>query len=108
MKRLIITSFLIACFALTSYAQDTLQNKKENQKPKVTYTVGSARVTVWENAGKYGTWKNFKIEKIYMKDDELKTSSSFNESELLELKAAIDKAILEEQVVIKKAPDKQK
>ena len=74
MKNLFITSFLIACFALTSYSQDTLQNKHENKKPKATYTVGSAKVTVWENDGKYGTWKNFKIEKVYMKDDKLKTS----------------------------------
>ena len=102
------TALLLACFALTSYSQDTLQNKQENKKPKVTYTVGSARVIVWENDGKYGTWKNFQIEKVYMKDDKLKTTNSFNESELLELKAAIDKAVLEEEVLIKKAPEKQK
>jgi hypothetical protein len=33
-----------------------------------------------------------------MKDDEWKTSSSFNEKELLDLKAAIDKAIAEENI----------
>jgi len=108
MKKLMVTTLLLACFALTSYSQDTLQNKQDKQKPKATYKVGSARVTVWENDGKYGTWKNFEIEKVYMKDGKFKSSNSFDESELLELKAAIDKAILEEQVLIKKPPEKQK
>ncbi len=108
MKNLFITSFLIACFAMTSYSQDTLQNKHEKQKPKATYKVGSSRVTVWENDGKFGTWKKFEIERVYMKDGKFKSSNSFDESELLELKAAIDKAILGEKVVIKKVPEKQK
>jgi len=55
-------------------------------------------VTVWENEGEYGTWKNFEIEKLYKKDDKWLTTNSFNERELLQLRAAIDKAIDEEVV----------
>ena len=108
MKKLMITTLLLACLALTSYSQDTLQNKQAKQKPKATYQVGAAKVTVWENKGKNGTWKNFKVEKVYIKDDEWKTTNSFNETELLELKAAIDKAILEEQVKIESATEEKK
>ena len=97
MKTLSITTLLIACFALTSFSQNTI---KEGQKPKETYQVGSAKVVVWVNKRKDGTtWKNFKVEKSYQtKDGQWKTTSSFNSSELLELKAAIDKAIKEEQI----------
>jgi hypothetical protein len=105
MKKLTITTLLLAFFALTSYAQDTLQNKPDVQKPKATYQVGTVKVTVWENKrqGKYGEFiaKNFKIEKVYKKGDQWKTTNNFNETELLELKAAIDKAISDEQVKIK-------
>jgi len=60
-------------------------------------------VTVWEDKKKDGTtWKNFKVEKVYKtKDGQWKTTSSFNDKELLELKAAIDKAIAEESVKVK-------
>lgn len=92
-----ITTLLIVCFSLTSYTQSTT---KEKQKPKETYQVGSAKVVVWENKKKDGTtWKNFQIEKIYQtKDGEWKASNSFNDAELLELKSAIDKAIIEENI----------
>ncbi len=100
MKTLTITTLLIACFSLTSFSQNTT---KEKQKPKETYQVGSAKVIVWENKRNDGsTWKNYKIEKQYQtKDGVWKTTSSFNASELLELKAAIDKAIKEEQIEAK-------
>jgi hypothetical protein len=99
MKKLITTTFLLACLALTSYSQDTTKTAK--QKPKATYQVGSAKVIVWENKGDNGTRKNFQVEKVYQKDGKWKTSTSFNETELLELKAALDKAIAEESVKIK-------
>lgn len=112
MKKLTITTLLLACFALTSYSQDTLQNKPDIQKPKATYQVGAAKVTVWENKrqGKYGEFaaKNFQIEKVYKKDDQWKTTNSFNETELLELKAAIDKAISDEQVKTKSVTEEKK
>ena len=98
MKKLITTTFLLACFALTSYSQDTTKTSK--QKPLATYQVGSAKVVVWENKGKDGTWKNFQIEKVYQKDGKWKTTNSFNEKELLELKSAIDKAIAEQSVKV--------
>lgn len=91
----------VLCFTLTSYSQD---------KPKATYQVGKSKVTVWENEkeGKYGkfTAKTFKIDKVYKKGEEWKTTNSFNLTELLQLRAAIDKAINEEGVKIKKADKK--
>jgi len=104
MKKLTVTIFLIACFALTSFSQDTIKTIQNKQKPKATYQVGSSKVTVWENKSNDGIWKNYKVEKIYMKDDKWKTSNSFNEEELLELKSAIDKAITGEKI---KATDKK-
>ena len=96
MKKTIISTFLIAFFALSGFSQDTPQDKKTN-KPIATYKVGDSRVVVWENTTADGrTWKNFQIEKSYLKDDELKTTNSFNEKELLDLKEAINKAISEE------------
>jgi len=38
------------------------------------------------------------VEKTYKQGEKWKTTSSFNETELLELKAAIEKAISEESV----------
>jgi hypothetical protein len=97
MKTLLITTLLVACFSLTSYSQNTT---KEKQKPIETYQVGSSKVVVWENKKKDGTtWKNFQIEKVYQtKDGEWKTTNSFNDSQLLELKAAIEKAIIEQNI----------
>ena len=99
-------TFLILCFAFTSHAQDSTKTNQAKQKPIATYQVGTAKVTVWENQGKDGTWKNFKVEKIYKKDGQWMTTDTFNEKELLELKAAIDKAIAEEAVEVKKPGDK--
>ncbi|MHB8259313.1 MAG: hypothetical protein ACYDCN_10225 [Bacteroidia bacterium] len=72
--------------------------------------MGSAKITVWENKrqGKNGdfTAKSFKVEKVYKKGEEWKSTNSFNAKELLELKAAIDKAISEEEVKVKTTTDK--
>jgi hypothetical protein len=103
MKTLTFTLFLLFCFALSSYSQDTITQKQEKKKPKATYQIGSARVTVWVNKRKDGTsWKNFEIDNVYQKDGKWQTSNHFDESELLELKSAIDKAIAEESVKIKR------
>ncbi|MBA7537165.1 hypothetical protein ES705_29432 [subsurface metagenome] len=95
-KKFIGISIAVLCFTLTSYSQD---------KPKATYRVGKSKVTVWENEreGKYGKFiaKNFKIEKIYKKGEKWETTNYFNLTELLQLRAAIDKAINEEGVIIK-------
>jgi hypothetical protein len=104
MRKLTVTSFLLACFALTALAQDTTKTaKQDKQKPKATYQVGSAKVTVWENKKSDGTtWKTFKVEKVYKtKDGQWKTTNSFDQTELLELKSAVDKAINEESVTTK-------
>ena len=88
-------SVAILCFALTAYSQN---------KPKATYKVGNSKVSVWENErqGEFGkfTAKNFKIEKSYKIGNEWKTTNSFNLTELLQLRAAIDKAINEEGVKV--------
>jgi hypothetical protein len=101
MKKLTVTTLLLVCFALTGFSQDTTKTKQVKNPPKATYQVGAAKVTVWENNGKYGTWKNFKIEKVYKKANKWLTTNSFDEKELLELKAAIEKAISEELVKTK-------
>ena len=88
-------SVAILCFVLTSYSQD---------KPKATYKVGKSKVTVWETErqGEFGKFvvKNFKIEKVYKKGTEWKTTNSFDLTELLQLRAAIDKAISNEGVKV--------
>ena len=98
MKKILTLCLAFVAISLTAYAQD-------NNKPKATYQVGSAKVTVWENEreGKYGefTAKSFKVEKIYKKDGEWKSTDSFDLDELLQLRAAIDKAINEEGVKVK-------
>ena len=95
-------SLAVLCFTLTSYSQN---------KPKATYRVGSAKVTVQENEveGKYGKFiaKDFKVEKIYKKGDEWKTTNYFNLTELMQLRAAIDKAINEEGVIIEEGDKKE-
>ncbi len=59
----------------------------------------SSNTTIWVNKTPDGTiWKNFKVEKLYKKNDRWQSSSSFTETELLELKEARDKAISEETV----------
>ena len=106
MKKVAFTFAMLLCLALMNFSQDTTRASQDKQKPKATYRVGAAIVTVWENEGEYGPWKNFKVEKLYKKDDQWLTTNSFNAKELLELKAAIDKAISEE-VVKQKNPQKE-
>lgn len=103
-KIFICISLAVLCFTMTSYSQN---------KPKATYRVGSSKVTVWENEreGKYGkfTSKDFKVEKIYKKEgEEWKSTNYFNLTELLQLRAAIDKAISEEGVKIKEGTGEEK
>ena len=101
MRKITTLGLILAAFTLTAYSQD---------KPKATYQVGSAKVTVWEKEkeGKYGTFtaKNFKVEKIYKKGDKWESTNYFSLTELLQLRAAIDKAINEEGVKIKDRKEK--
>ncbi len=104
---------MVFCFAWTVTAQEEADlTALESQRPKVVYVVGSVQIAVWENErkGRYGSYteKNFKIERRYRKDDGTWHSSSyFNESQLLELKAALEKAIMEEYVSTKAGADDQ-
>lgn len=97
MKKITTLIIAFALFSLTSQAQ--------NNRPTATYQVGKAKVSVWENKkeGKYGAYteKNFKIEKVYKDGDQWKSTSYFDLTELLQLKAAIDKAIIEQAVKTK-------
>jgi hypothetical protein len=98
-KSLILVVLLSAIIGLTSFVQEKDQ---QDNKPKATYQVGSSRVVVWENKKSDGTtWKNFQVEKIYKKGEDWASTNSFNEKELFELKAALDKAISEEAVIKK-------
>jgi hypothetical protein len=101
-KKFIGISIAVLCFTLTSYSQN---------KPKTTYQVGNSKVTVRENEreGKYGKFvtKYFQVEKVYKKGEEWKTTNSFSLKELLQLRAAIDKAINEEGVKVKKENKKK-
>ena len=96
LKKIIGISIVLLCFTLTSYSQD---------KSKTIYQVGNSKVTVWKNEkeGEYGKFiaKNFQVEKIFKQGEEWKTTNSFSLTELLQLRAAIDKAINEEGVKVK-------
>jgi 3-oxoacyl-ACP reductase-like protein len=96
MKKVLAIFLFTLLFQLTSYAQ--------HNKPKATYQVGAAKITVWENEreGPHGKFiaTSFKVEKIYKKNDEWKSTDNFNLEELLELRAAIDKAINEQGVKV--------
>jgi hypothetical protein len=97
MKKMTAILFFMTFSVMTCFSQD--KQLTEKQKPKATYQVGTSKVTVWENKKPDGsTWKNFKIEKTYKKGDKWVSTNSFDQNELLELKAAIDKAISEESV----------
>lgn len=78
---------------------------QSTEKPKVIYQTGAAKVTVLENKelGKSGevTVKSFEIENVYKKDEQQKINNQFDETELLQLKSAIDKAIKGEHVKLK-------
>lgn len=96
MKKFIMTlmAFALVGFLLTSFVQSTNQNKP---KPKVVYKVGSAQVVVWENVKPDGTtWKNYEVEKVYKKGEDWESNNSFSAHELLQLNAALAKAISEE------------
>ena len=99
-KGLTVASILLVGFALTGFQNDPTNAAKQEQ-PKATYKVGKAKVVVWENKRSDGTtWKNFEVEKVYKaKDGQWKTSNSFNETELRQLKNAIDKAIDGEAII---------
>jgi maltose-binding protein MalE len=99
-KQLMLVALLVAGCAVTSIAQQAAAvEAPAKQKPSATYQVGSAKITVWENKRPDGsTWKNFVVEKVYRKNGEWHTAKSFDEGELLELKAAVDKAIAGENI----------
>jgi hypothetical protein len=87
---ILLSTLLVATVLLSSYL---LQDDKK--KPSKVYQVGNAKVAVWENKQADGTIKkSFKVEKSYKTaNGEYKNTNYFYESELLELKEVIDKAI---------------
>lgn len=93
------SSIFIGSFRTDKFCSSKTQQDK---KPKATYQVGGSKVVVWENKKSDGTtWMNFQVEKLYKQGDEWAATNSFNETELLQLRAAIDKAINEEAVTKK-------
>ena len=103
-----ITGLIVSILIVACLLQASTPVKQDKTRPLAVYQVGSAKVIVWENIGKYGPWKNFEIEKIYLKEDKWFTSNSFNQSELLELKVAIDIAIEKEIAKIQNSDQGQK
>jgi len=110
MKKLFVLITIIACFAVTAYPQEKQDSLKTN-KPKATYQIGNVKVTVWENLrhGRYGeyTEKTYEVEKIYKKGEEWKSTNSFDLTELLQLRAVLDKAISEEAVKVKEGKEEK-
>lgn len=107
MKKTYLTLITLIAFSISSYAQSGQLSayKNENKPPKTTYRSGTVSVAVWETEkeGKYGkyTEKSFKVTKSYKKDDKWIESNNYTTTELLKLKAIIDKAISEETVKVK-------
>ena len=93
LKKIITATLILTCLSLTAYTQN---------KPSATYKVGKAKVTVWDNKqdGKNAV-KKFKVEKSYKKNGKWVSTNNFTLEELLQLRAAIDKAISEEGVKVK-------
>ena len=97
---------------VAAYAQEKQDSLATPNKPKATYQMGSVKVTVWENPrnGKYGEYtdKTYKVEKVYKKGEEWKTTNNFDTNELLQLRAVLDKAIGEEAVKVKEGKKEEK
>ncbi len=103
MKNMITLSVFIFIFSFYSFAQSPkLSAYTSKKKPVRTYKMGKTSIAVWETEkkGKFGkyTLKNFKVVKSYKKDEEWKETNYYSMEELLQLKAIIEKAILEEGV----------
>lgn len=107
MKKIFLTLITLITFTIVSNAQSQKLSayKNENKPPKTTYRLGTVSVAVWEDEkdGKYGKYtdKSFKVVKSYKKEDKWIESNSYSMTELLKLKAVIDKAIIEETVKVK-------
>ena len=98
MKKTLLMLMLAGLLACSATAQQTADTT-EKKKPKNTYRVGTVSVAVWEHTHPDGKIrKTFQVQNSYTVDGKWKTSNNFNEKELLELKAVIDKAINEEAV----------
>jgi len=96
---------------VAAYAQEKQDSLTTPNKPKAVYQIGSVKVTVWENPrnGKYGEYtdKTYKVEKVYKKGEEWKTTNNFDTNELLQLRAVLDKAISEEAVKVKERKEEK-
>ena len=109
MKKIVILILTSACFTLTIYSQEKQDTTKLHNQLKAIYQIGKAKVTVWETPkqGEYGEFTaiDFKVEKIYKKGDRWESTNTFNLTELLQLRAVIDKAISEEGIKIKEGTE---
>jgi hypothetical protein len=91
MKKQFLIAVCLLGLNLCALAQKTSTEKKQ---PKAVYKEGSVRITEWENMDKNGEpWTNYKIENIYKKGEEWKSSNNYNTEDLLQLRALIDSAI---------------
>jgi len=65
-----------------------------NAKPLTQICLGAIRASIWENATSSGTRYNVTVGRVYQKDGEWKTSSSFGQEEVLILCKALDMAYM--------------
>lgn len=65
-----------------------------NAKPITQIRLGSVRASIWENLTSSGSRYNVTVGRVYQKDGEWKTSSSFGQEEVLVLCKALDMAYL--------------
>lgn len=86
---------VLICLVTTACLLSAYLLSDEKKRPSKVYQVGNAKIAVWENKQADGTIrKSFKVEKFYKAaNGEYKTTNYFYESELVELKEVVDKAI---------------
>lgn len=80
-------------------------NCNAQQTQKTQYKSGSVVITVTptQKTGKYGNYteKTFKVENLIKENEQWKNTNQYTTTDLLQLKAALDKAIAEQLVETK-------
>jgi len=80
---------------------------ENKNKPIKKIGFGASKITVWNNKSlikaKDGTeiekeYKTYLVEKVFKKDDNWDSTNSFTRNELFQLRAVIDKVLIEEAI----------
>jgi hypothetical protein len=95
MRATVTLTLILWAMTPAAHAQDT-------GRPRATYRAGACKVTVWDNTkeGEHGEelGRNFHVAKVVRKRGRWEVSQYYTLSELLELRAAIDRAVMEEGI----------